>query len=372
MISDRKIKVCFFSPGSYVYFNKSRKQVYGGAELQMFLLANELSIKNKYEILFFVGNCSQPKNEVYNNIKLIRSFNFPDSESFIMKSLKVLHYFILLLKNKPDIIITTTANTIVGITAFYSKILGIKHIHRTASRIDTDGSWIKKNGILGKVYLYGIKNASVIIVQNYFDQELLSINYGLKSIVLKNAIYYSEMHNEKKNGVLWVGRLNQLKQPELFLNLAIALPMVEFTMICPYNASDIKTWGLLKDKANTINNLLLIENIDFEQIQSFFNKAHLFVNTSLTEGFPNTFLQACAGRTPIISLNVDPDNFLVNNNCGVFCNNDLNLMIDSVKSLLSSPHKTEEMGYNAYNYLKKNHDVKAIAVQLEEMIESSL
>ena len=72
--------------------------------------------------------------------------------------------------------------------------------------------------------------------------------------------------------------------------------------------------------ASKIKNIKIIDFVDFHKIDEYFKKARVFVNSSIEEGFPNTFIQACKNKTPIVSLDVNPDNFIDNHEVGVFCN----------------------------------------------------
>jgi glycosyltransferase involved in cell wall biosynthesis len=51
--------------------------------------------------------------------------------------------------------------------------------------------------------------------------------------------------------------------------------------------------------------------VSFEESNSLFAKANIFINTSKAqEGFPNTFIQAWMQGVPTISLDFDPDNLI--------------------------------------------------------------
>ncbi len=364
-------KICFFSPSSYTYFYPNSGITSGGAELQMMLWAKNIATNNDYEVSFLVGNYGQAKSDKIENVNLIRCFRLPKSESKISKLIKAVKYFFLLARIKPDVVITSTAASTVGLTSFYKKFLGYKHIFRAAHIFDADLSWVKGNGVLGKIYNYGLRNADKIITQNKEQYEAIKINYSIESVIIKNISNHSKKDvYTKSKGVLWVGRLNEFKQPELFLELAALIPDTIFTMICNYNELFVKKWEELSNNAKNTNNIIFLESVDYSKINKYFSDVEVFVSTSKSEGFPNTFLQAAAGKTPIVSLAANPDNFLNNYKCGICCDNDFNKMIHSVKTLLSDKEKAKMMGENAYKYLEENHNANKIAKQLSEVIET--
>ena len=59
-----------------------------------------------------------------------------------------------------------------------------------------------------------------------------------------------------------------------------------------------------------ISNLNFLGAVKQSETQNLFDQALVYVHTSEREGFPNTYLQACAGKTPIVSLSIDPDSIL--------------------------------------------------------------
>ncbi|RLD50500.1 MAG: hypothetical protein DRI94_08460 [Bacteroidetes bacterium] len=369
---NKKIKVCFFSPASYPFFFPNSKVAHGGAELQMYLLAKALSEEAEFKISFLIGNYGQNKVIIQDKISLVKTIRLEKKENGFSKFFKAVKLFFQLIKLKSDVIIATNANALVGIITFYSKLSGNKFIYRSSSLIDVNGEYIKNNGLSGKIYKYGLEKAGQVITQNQNHKKLLKENYNIDAKVIKNIFPVKEYKYTKKEFILWISRYHKIKNPELFLQIAENSPNKQFVMICPFTKSEKENWEKLYQKANKIPNLKFIEKVPFAEIQEYFNKALLFVNTSDFEGFPNTFLQAAQGKTPIVSLNVNPDNFITEYNCGIFAEGKFEKLLSDTEKLLQNETGLKIKGENLFNYLKENHDIKIIEKQLKEAIKSIL
>ena len=104
----------------------------------------------------------------------------------------------------------------------------------------------------------------------------------------------------------------------------------------------------------------------FDRINDYFQRAKVLVNTSDSEGFPNTFIQACNCGAAILSFNVNPDGFLDTYKCGLCCNGDAARLTDNMRFLLDGDRYVE-FGANARNYSEKYHDITKIAGQYKSM-----
>ena len=366
---EHKTKVVFFSLSSYELFFKTENVEHGGAELQLYLLANEMAKKNNFSVKFIVGDYQQNKSVFSDNIEFIKAFNLPKKESYFLKLIKGLKLFLIFRKIDADVIITTAANSIIGIAFIYKYLFRKKHIHRTAHLIDVDKTWIQKNGLLGKIYEIGINNVDIVITQNIEHKELLASNHQINAVVLKNAFPIPKKKKHTKTNVLWVGRYESWKNPEKILKIAKKLKELEFIMICPKPEISLLSWETLKKNASKIKNLSFINKVPFNQIQTYFNNARVFVNTSESEGFPNTFLQAAAASTPIASLNVNPDNYISDNKCGLFANNNFKKLEENIKNLYFNDKMHMEYGNNNFSYLNENHNLIKIDNQFSEIVE---
>jgi glycosyltransferase involved in cell wall biosynthesis len=121
-----------------------------------------------------------------------------------------------------------------------------------------------------------------------------------------------------KKGVLWVGRIEPWKRPESFIELARKMPGVPFTMVAPaFRGFEDYAAGIYR-MAEGLKNLSIIDFVPFDEIDRYFRRAKVFVNTSTEEGFPNTFVQACMNFTPIVSLMSIPDDFIGKSGAGIF------------------------------------------------------
>jgi len=364
----KKIKICFISTSAYPLFNSKCKDQHGGAELQLYLIAKELAKSKNFEVSFILGDFRQKNIELINQIKLYKSFTPKSEETLIKKLIQATKYFNLFKKINADIYITSAANSTVGLVSLFCKFNKKIHIHRTASQMDINKSFIKLNGILGKIYQYGLENASLVITQNNEHKKLLKKNHNINAVVIKNFFEIKRIKKGiSKNSILWVSRYVEMKRPYLFLELAKKISNENFIIICPIEKKT-NQYKKLVSNAKKIKNLKFIEQVPFNKIQKYFNKAKVFVNTSDYEGFPNTFIQAGIGKTPILSLNVNPDNFINEYNCGYFCDDSFEQMNQKLNQLLINKKDWKEKSENIFRYVKKNHDIKKNIKKLKKVI----
>lgn len=353
----KRIKVCFVSLNVYPFFNKQCKVIHGGAEVQLYFLANKLAEDSRFEVSFMVGNFGQKNVETVGGIRLYKSYNPNIRNNFLTKIYRAIIYSRLFRKIDADVYVVSASDGSIGIFSFLCKLYGKKHLFRTAHQMDVDQSFIKENGVSGKFYKYGLENAAKVITQSKDHQILLKKNHGINATIVRNSFRIRDRKKNKKKYILWVARFTKWKRPELFIKLCKEFPKEQFVMICPPNVDSGKEYSRFIKKAKKIKNLRFIESIAFNGIQKYFDNAKIFVNTSESEGFPNTFIQAGIGKTPIISLNVNPDNFLSKCACGYYCKNNINELSKNLKSLLNNKNRYKTMQKNIFEYTKRNYDL---------------
>jgi glycosyltransferase involved in cell wall biosynthesis len=139
--------------------------------------------------------------------------------------------------------------------------------------------------------------------------------------------------SEKQIDLLWVSRCQQLKRPHLYLDLVEALPDARCTMICP--SEDKELWDSVAERAAKLPNLELIEKVPYHEIQEYYDRARVFVNTSTFEGFPNSFIQSGMGHAALLSLCIDPDGMIQVFGSGILADGSMEKMIEGARTMLS-------------------------------------
>jgi glycosyltransferase involved in cell wall biosynthesis len=155
--------------------------------------------------------------------------------------------------------------------------------------------------------------------------------------------------------VLWVGAMAEVKQPELFVRLAEAIPEARFQMIGGHSGNQ-EFYDGIKENSKRIPNFEFLGVIPFNEIDEYFSRASILVNTSMFEGFPHAFIQAWMHYVPVVSLNADPDELLCKKGLG-FRSKTFDQLIEDVKTLLHDEALREEMGVNGRKYVEREHDI---------------
>jgi glycosyltransferase involved in cell wall biosynthesis len=214
---------------------------------------------------------------------------------------------------------------------------------------------------------YGAGRADVIIVQNFVQAELLRRNYGRS-----DAVHISNFHPapalpptkaHDRLLVCWIGNIKELKQPELFLRLAADLrnrSNVEFHMV---GAPQLKrkAWEALHARMRRLPNLHYSGFQPHAAIDNLLSTAHVLVNTSYVEGFPNTFIEAWLREVPVVSLSVNPDGVFDEDRFGICADGSYDGLRNAVERLIANSTLRAQMGQRASVFARDRFSERNIA-----------
>ncbi|MFX1444097.1 MAG: glycosyltransferase family 4 protein [Promethearchaeota archaeon] len=363
-MENKLIKVCFVQSFAYSVFNPKSSAKIGGAEVDLYNISTELAKDRRFKVYFIVADFGQKDIEVYNNVKVIKSHCFKKTTTNYLKA--ILLFFRKLRQVNADIYLTANRSKFVFFTSLYCKIFRKIHIHRTEHINQVEKSLLVKDigrrSMRSLFFLLGFMNVDHIIVQNNVYQEKLKRNFGYPSTVIKNSYRIPAKANYQREFVLWVARCVAWKRPEIFIDLAQAFPKEKFIMIAPISFEP-DFFEKTKLKAEDVKNLQFIPGVPFSEIDQYYKNAKVFVNTSESEGFPNSFNQSMNYSTPILSLNINPDNFLETYNVGLCANGNFNSLKENLNKLLQDKELWNHYSTNAYNYVFNEMNIeKAIKV----------
>jgi glycosyltransferase involved in cell wall biosynthesis len=115
--------------------------------------------------------------------------------------------------------------------------------------------------------------------------------------------------------VLWVNNLRPFKRPDRLLTLARALPHLRFEMIGGTQSGHEAMYAQIQAEAQSLPNLRFLGPVPYHEVNGHYERARVFVNTSDSEGFPNSYLQAWRRGTPSVAF-FDPDAVIARHGLG--------------------------------------------------------
>jgi len=351
--------ICFVSLNSYPVLTGRNLGYVGGAEVHQVLIAKEL-IKHDFEITFITYDHSEVQRPVeqIDGLKIIRVYKREDLHRLSLLS-KTWHIGKAMRKANAAIYFHEAGAG--GAVSLFCRLMGKKFVSCIASDANVSRK-IKGPRLLDRLgNCLDFKLAHIIITQNEFQRAMLRENFGRDSLIIKNAfpLMGSGIPEKPKPPiVLWVGRIDNIKQPELFLTLAEAIPEARFQMIGAI-WDDPRLYDRVKEASGRISNLDFVGFVPFHEVDRYFEQAAILVNTSRFEGFPNTFIQAWRQHAPTVSLNADPDEVICNNQLG-FHSKTFQQLIEDVRTLIENDHLRRQMGENARQYVEKEHNIATV------------
>jgi glycosyltransferase involved in cell wall biosynthesis len=252
--------------------------------------------------------------------------------------------------------------------AAFCRARGKRLVVFLASDLDVSADYVRGNehrnqyGATGHGGWFTLHAADVIVAQTTTQARMLRERHGRDAVVIGNPINLDELteptrpFGDRVDGqrhALWIGKSDRVKQPEVLLDLAVRCPEVRFFAVM--NKSDPVLYDAVV--ARRPPNVELVEHVPIREVEALFAGAFAFINTSMFEGFPNTYLQAGKYGVPILSLGVDPDGFVRRYRCGVVTDGDVGALAVAVRELRALPSLAAEYSANVRQYVREHHDL---------------
>ena len=303
--------VCFVAPQAWPVLSRDpRIEVVGGAEVQQAILAR-LFAANGYRVSMIALDYGQPSVASVDGVTAYKAFA-PRAGAPLLRFLhpRMTSMWRALRNADADIYYCRSASIWLWLVTAFCRRRGRRSIYAGASDKDfvPDIGGQMRYARDRWLYRRGLAAVDRIVAQNETQRASCRAIHGREAVVIPSCYQPPENKDSSKiaDRVLWVGMLHENKRPELFLELAARLPQRRFVMIGGPREGSRAFFERIRARAEALPNLELTGFLPLAQVEPWFDRARVLVNTSTYEGMPNTFLQAWARGVPTVAT-VDVD-----------------------------------------------------------------
>lgn len=369
-VGKRLPHICFVAPYAYpVLVGDEHIELVGGAEVQQTIVAKSLA-KLGYPVSMVCLNFGQNDQVQIDGITVYRAYR-PSEGVPILRFVwpRLTSIWGCLTRVDADIYYQRTAGMLTGVVAAFCQRKSKKSIFAMASNSD-----LLPNPPMIRyrrdrwLYEYGLKHVDRIFVQNLEQANLCRQKLAREAVLIPNCYPLPEMRSSQLGqSVLWVSTILTLKRPELFLGIAEALQEYQFIMVGGPAAGEERLFRSIRHRAEYLSNVSFTGFVPYSKVDEYFDNAALLINTSDTEGFPNTFLQAWSRGIPTVSF-VD---------CGARVDgqvlsgqvDSLEEMRDEVVRLMSDAFERSNAGAKCRVYVEQHHSLTRVIHLYQEAFD---
>jgi len=171
--------------------------------------------------------------------------------------------------------------------------------------------------------------------------------------------------------VVFLARLDPVKRPWMFVELARRFPTVDFLMLGQSHFSGPGSWS---PPDNPPSNLRLLGHVDGTEKAQILGSAWMLVNPSIHEGLPVSFLEALHAGTPIVSCQ-DPEG--VTSRFGRYVGrwegsglDGLDAFEEAIEQLLEDADLRQRLGAEGRDWARANHTPERFLEAFVEIVDS--
>lgn len=356
------MKIAFLNDGIYTYALGVANAV-GGAERQQWLLACAL-VARGWTVTVGVRELLKAGEQC--TIFGVRFVGIGHKQYFYA-------FTRFLLSERPQWVYWRGADHILGPCTAITRSLGIRTVFSTAFDSDVQPRRaLFRRPRWWPLYACGLSLSNIIFVQHGQQLSGLTSRLQKKAMLLRSIVrqvVQVKSHGDREPCVVWSAILRQPKRPDVLLDIARHAPTVRFkvcggttTFQCPPGYGE-----RIVREMQSVPNIEYLGQVEPESMLQTIAHASMLLSTSDEEGFPNTFLEAWANGTPVVSINIDPDNVIQQSRLGMVSRSIDQAIID-ITDLLKSPSLRDEIAVRSRRYVAAHHSEDAVLDAFERAL----
>lgn len=347
------MKFLFLSGHAHLALDPASTGASGGAELQVALLARELAARGHAAVILG-ADTGQRDGEVWEGVTIRVGGRFDtgalgDAARAWPRILSVLR------EEKPDYVVVYGWTVWLYLLCHLRRRVSFRLVFVCALDAEIDGGFRAENPLRGFLFERGMRLADARLAITEHQAALFrgkGMRCQVTRLLLQKRAFASG--EGKTVDLLWVARCHPVKRPALFLDLAERFPGLRCRMVCLPQA--LRLWEEIRERAARMANVEFLERVPYRDIQSHFDAARIFVNTSEHEGVPNTFIHSGLGRTAIASLAVNPDGMFKIFGAGICAEGNFEKLAGAIAGWTSDEPALRRAQDEAARFVREWHD----------------
>jgi glycosyltransferase involved in cell wall biosynthesis len=362
--------VAIYSPYGSLFYSSGHTG--GGAEFQAYTLARELS-RAGLRVAHVVFPIEDPQPIEPPAPDVVERPAYRGGARYVGAGLEAIDIWRGLARANARCYVVRGSGGHVPAAAGFCRAFRRRFVFSSSNELDYAPTRDDRSGRVWQSYRKAVARADHIVAQTGEQLELAHSSFpGVAATHIPSFAQHAEPASNTPSSFLWADRLVEYKRPELFLDLAAALPNASFQMILL--ETDETAWypelsQRVRHRAEELANVELVPPLDRDQMMERVAHAIAVVKTSEVEGMPNTFLEAWARGVPVLSLSVDPDDRIADNQIGVVAGGSMERLEQAARQLLEDPALRGEMGDRARAFIRDVHSPAAVAERWRAVLE---
>lgn len=358
-------RICFVGPGNLAALAREHgSSRMDGESLQQALLARALA-RRGYRVSMIVGDHGQSDGAAWDGVTTHIAAGLEDPRPGACSPLRRWQgLWSAARKADADVYYVSGAGMHVGELAMFTRqharrmVLRVVHDddcvpHRLAGRLSLAGPRLWMEAAL---YRSGLARADAVLVQSEQQRRELLQRYHRDGSVARKLVDMPRRRlafHERDIQVLWINNLRPFKRGDLAIDLAMALGDLPVHMVGGCQPGFEAHHAQIRRRAAATPNLTFHGPAPCHQASAYHDRARVLANTSDSEGFPNSYLQAWARGVPVVTF-FDPDGVIARHGLGVVARN-LYEMKEAVRVLATDSEAWQQASQRCLAHVKREY-----------------
>ena len=332
----------------------------GGGETQSFLLATALARRGLRVGMIVMGTADQMP-ETAQGVRILLQAPRSGLHGSAARVALALGAFRSMASARSAVLIQRNAGPTTAVAAVAARLTGARFVYSSASVVDFEFAAFEPSAVNVRLFEWGLRKASHVVVQTGEQARLCRARFGRDPIVIGSVGDRPQPRSGPAEAFLWVGKMQPVKRPGPYLELARALPEARFWMIVAPDASESpELRRQVETAARELPNLELLEPRSRDGVGKLLDRTVAVVNTSEREGMPNVFLEGWARGVPALALSFDPGGLVAGERLGCFAEGDQRRLEEHARTLWRDREDQRALAARCVEYVRLHHDEEAV------------